>query len=196
MLGAVAGVVVDMALGLHDDTPLRCRQLAQRDVVRQRAGGHEDGALGAEPAGKGALHVRDDTAVGIAVGVQGLGNGELVQEVGVFQGAEMGAVVDEIDGLLQARQLVGVGCRAGQDRRCRSPRRQRAAEFERLSPPHGGHRSLVARIMGNSGCRTVGQATAAVALVDVFERHAARHVAGAIVAQHAHLGIPCRPACG
>ena len=149
MLGAVAGIVVDVTLGLHEDAPLHPSQFPQRDVVGQRAGGHEDGAFLAEPARKRVFQFLDDTAVGINVGVQRLGSGELIQKVGVFQGAEMGAVVDEIDRLLQPRQLVGVGsCLARQGRRRRSSCRQRAAEFEHLSSPHGGHRSLVARIIG------------------------------------------------
>ena len=148
MLGAVAGIVIDVALGLHDDAPLRSRQFPQCDVVRQRAGRHEDGAFLAEPARERVFQFFDDTAVGIDVGLQWPGRRDLVQKMGVFQGAEMGAVVDEIDGLLQSCQLIrGSGRLCSQGRGRRSPRHQRAAVFEHLSSPHGSHRSLVARVM-------------------------------------------------
>ena len=99
LLRAVAGIVVDVAFGLHDDTALLSRQLPQGDVVRQRAGRHEHGALRAQPAGKSALQFLNDAAIGICVGLQRPGCRYVTEKMGVFQWAEVRTVVDEVDGL-------------------------------------------------------------------------------------------------
>ena len=97
-LHAVAGVVEEVALGLHDGAAGAAGERAHRQVVGERPGRQEDGALLAEHPGEVLLERRDGAAVGVAVALDPPVAGQLRPERRRLRRSQPEAVAGHPDG--------------------------------------------------------------------------------------------------
>jgi hypothetical protein len=94
-LAAIAAVVEQVALLLHQHAALVAGQEADGEVIGERAGGEPDGGFLAEGVGHGLFELGDHPANGVFVGFDG--GGEFLEERGVLRWGVVDAVAVGLD---------------------------------------------------------------------------------------------------